>query len=188
VEEMKYRGLELEQTVGTLEVFREFLTAEKFDMIIELGTKYGGLTQFLTELHDNIHTFDVGEYMKPGLVGYLKSVGVTIYVEDIFQTNNVKELIEFPLYNRVLLLCDNGNKIAEVQKFTPYLKTNDVIMAHDYFPTENDLYHTVDYGDGEKIVKRWSSHEISEKDIDSNILKPCFDKFESVFWLCRRRK
>ncbi len=157
-------------------------------MIIELGTKYGGMTQFLSELHDNIHTFDVGRYMKLGLVGYLLQTGVTIYVEDIFQTDTVKELIEFPLYNRVLLLCDNGNKKAEVQTFTPFLKTNDVIMAHDYFPTVNDLYHIVDYGAGPKKVKRWPSFEISDRDINNKILKPYFDKFESVFWLCRRKK
>ena len=184
---MKYRGVELEQNINTLDVFRQFLSKENFDIIIELGTKYGGFTQFLTEFHNNIHTFDWGKYIKPGLLGYLKSMGVKVYVQDIFSDNTVTNLIQNN--KRVLLLCDNGNKIKEVKRYTPHLKSNDVIMAHDYFPTENDLYHKVDYGDGEKIVRRWSSNEISAEHFDDSVLEPFYaEDFENVFWACRRKK
>jgi len=187
---MKYKGLELEQDVNTLDVFRDFLSKEKFDVIIELGTKYGGLTQFLTELHNNIHTFDIGNYMNSAQIDYLLASGTMIYIEDIFETNTVSNLMQNN--KRILLLCDNGNKIREVQRFTPYLKKHDVILAHDYFPTENDVYHVVGppaYGDKPKTVRRWSSHEISDKDVDYDVLEPFFAKeFEAVFWLCCRRK
>ena len=193
---MKYRGVELEQDINTLSVFRQFLSKEIFDIIIELGTKYGGFTQFLTEFHNNIHTFDWGKYMKSGLLGYLKHMNVKVYVQDIFsdntyqsqgvslyRTNTVTDLIQNN--KRVLLLCDNGNKILEVQKFTNNLKSNDVIMAHDYFPTENDLYHKVDG----RRAKRWSSHEISAEHFDDSVLEPFYaEDFENVFWACRRKK
>ena len=168
---MKYRGLGLSQTEKVFDVFKPFLLKEKFKRIIEFGTGGGGLTLFLEDVTDcDIYTFDTVKRIKN--INLFENVVFTY--NDIFNKNLFNNIVNLIKMNgRVLLLCDNGNKIKEVNTFSKYLKKDDVIMAHDYFYNKHDK-------------NLWGSCEIMEKDVNTESLKPFYNKeFESIFWMSK---
>ena len=169
---MEYKGLHLTQAKDVFEVFRQFFENEKFDRIIEFGTGLGGLTLFLSEItNSEIYSFD-----KFNMIKDFKIFGNRVAFEfcSIF---GEKEWIGKLIISegRVLILCDNGCKVNEVNTFSKYLKMGDVIMAHDYFESR-----------GAFDKKLWKSCEIVDKDVADKSLKPFYvDLFKKVFWLCR---
>lgn len=173
-------GIKTQQTPGTFEVFDKFFDDQFFDIIIELGTYNGGLSLYLAnKLGNKLHSFDIKNFLSKDTYDRLVGFGVNMYFQDIFNTDVVEKLIK--MEGRVLLLCDNGYKVEEVKKFTPLLKPDDVIMAHDYFETEDAFYNNT----------KWKACEIVERHIDRSLLDkyhPYFGVFEEVFWVCNRRK
>lgn len=172
-----YKGIPMKQSDNAPEVFKKFFSEQKFDRVIELGTGVGGFTLFLAEQYgDKVHTFDITNkldlYSKIKIT--LKKMGVSINVQNIFETDDVKNLIEKP--GRVLVLCDNGNKVEELHRFAGYLKSNDVIMVHDYFPNENK-YHKQNI---------WKCCAFIDSYVHDDTIYPYYAKeFEEVFWMCR---
>jgi hypothetical protein len=66
----------------------------------------------------------------------IEGLGGKSFTFDIF--NNKEKISNVMVKNkRVLLLCDNGNKIKEFNYFSNFLKPNDYIMSHDYFKFDN---------------------------------------------------
>ena len=61
-----------------------------------------------------------------------------------------------------LVLCDGGNKIDEFNLFSNHLKTNDVIMAHD-FALNKDVFDKNIKG------KVWDYLECSQSQIEGSI-------------------
>jgi predicted O-methyltransferase YrrM len=173
-----YRGVRTAQADGWEEAFTEFFGKEEFDIVIELGTLRGGLTILLAELcGSKLHTFDIKDVLSDSSKHILNDLNVSVYVENIFDTDTVKNLIRKE--GRVLLLCDNGNKPKEVKLFTPFLKKDDVIMAHDYHLNKNK------FNENKHI---WRHFEISEKDMNYKSLKsyePYYNLFKKVFWGCK---
>lgn len=56
----EYDGVGMFQANGTLDVFDQFFSEQKFDRVIELGTKYGGFTLFLSKYHGKkLYSFDI---------------------------------------------------------------------------------------------------------------------------------
>ena len=124
-----------------------------FAQIIELGTQLGGLTVLLglqcRMLDIRLDSFDL-EAISP-YANLLEEFGVHYRICDIFSeagVSAIRELIQVP--GRVLLLCDNGDKVREFHTFARYLKPGNVIGAHDYHP------------DGEYDVRRWAWQEIGD--------------------------
>ncbi len=142
------------------DIFRQYFEkAVVPDRIIELGTYDGIFSNIIyglrSEINDSFdfHTFD--------LLNLITEVPerMTFYQADIFEKmdfigNLVKE--------NTLILCDNGNKIQEVNRLAYYLKANCVIMAHDYFHSRKEFENN----------EIWSTCEITFDDVKDLNLEP----------------
>lgn len=168
------------QATNVINRFNNFFNRESFDQIIELGTGTGVFSSYLsfyTFMNEaEFHTFDIKE---SEFDDKIQKLGGNVYKCDIMKNEQlIKELI-IAKDKRTLLLCDNGNKIEEVKMFSQYLKSKDIIMAHDYF-----------YKKGENLP--WSC-EITDKDISevmiNNNLEYIYKStFNSIFWCCLLKK
>ncbi len=177
-------GAQIQQAPETLLVFNEFLQRERFDRIIEIGTAWGGLSVFLAlgafMLGAEFYTFDIEERCRPVVRDLLQKLGSTGEFLDAFSKEGIeriRSLVQAP--GRILLLCDGGYKKQEIQIFSPFLKTNDVIMGHDYFHSRK--HH--------KQQKRWISCELTWDDIRDSVVKHGLKQiytsvFPSAFWVC----
>lgn len=170
IKRLTYKGIPVSQVVGVEDKFSELLHKEKFDVIIEIGTLHGGLTLLLSDLFSgHIYSYDINKVENEALL----KENITLLVGDVFYNKEIYDIIK---NNRVLILCDGGNKIKEVNHFAKYLKPNDYIMAHDYFHTEKDFSND-----------KWTFCEITYADIKTECEKNNIENtrnFEDVFWYC----
>lgn len=176
----KYKGVPHKQADNVFEIFDRFFEQQTFDVIIELGSGTGGFSLYLAEkLGKKFHTFDLVNKMDiySDVKTRIKKLGSSIYFEDVFKSSTLKTLLNSK--ERILLLCDNGDKLKELTVFASYLKKNDVIMSHDYFPT------VVDY----ENQNTWKCCAITDKDENDSTLETyCQDDFNSCFWMCRKKQ
>lgn len=135
----QFAGARISQNELVLPAFRSVLSL--FDepvRIAELGTYEGGLTWLLHMIahpHTHIWTFDNKQRVPECLLKMWGPKRIYQRIGDVFaeQGDSLIEILEDD--KPVLLLCDNGNKVREVNMFAPYLKPGDVIMCHDYAET-----------------------------------------------------
>lgn len=176
-----YKGMKMNQASGTMKVFKSFLKNEKFDTLIELGTGRGTLTLFLSDITGSkIYTFSKGDAF---LTDSLRAVGVSVVKADVFSDSTIEQiqkLISAP--GRVLMLCDNGDKVKEFNTFSQFLKQGDVIMAHDYFKNKKARNQSV-----------WRGCEITEADVKVSAKKynlaPFYqDEFDKIVWMIKIRR
>jgi hypothetical protein len=148
------------------ELFTAWLNENKFDTIIEFGTASGQLTYIIWELKKKeqipfaIYTFDIVNMGSEWNAKISNIPEINVRYQNIFESEvEIASLIKNG--GKVLLLCDNGNKILEFNTYSKYLKSGDVIMAHDYSPSthfwENNKY--------------WNWLEITDEDIKDSINK-----------------
>ena len=119
----KYKGQKALQVVGVENAFTALaktVADNPFDVIIEIGTDFGGLTNLLAD-HEvssvaTIHTFDINASR---FVSHNDKI--TFHNKNVFSHEaEVAKLIENA--KRCLLLCDGGNKEEEFRVFHSYLK------------------------------------------------------------------
>jgi len=164
----KYKSFKMSQKEGISGIFKNFLAYEYFDTIIELGTWWGGFSYMLSDLVGRrLYSYDIKDFTLEGVKNLSIENGASFFIEDIFKSKNIKELITNG--GRVLLLCDGGDKIREVKEFSVLLKTNDIIMAHDFF--ESKEVHDSDL---------WGSCEITSKDFDYSYLQT-YKNYTNIF-------
>lgn len=183
-----YGGIHMTQQVPTIKNYFEILLKEEnFDVIIELGTSFGGLTYILddivkeNELNHNIHTFDIG--YKNYVDAQLKERGCYYHIlderDEIYKTT-VIDLLKSN--NKVLLLCDGGNKKEEFNRYSEFIKSGDIIMAHDYahdsFIFENEIKNNY-----------WNWFELCFEDIKSSVTLYDLVEYEKInfkyaVWAC----
>lgn len=133
--------------------FKQFFDHWIPDIIVELGTGDGEFTAILRKLGIfDIHSFDIQQ-------GNIVTPGVTYYKLDIFEAK--EGIINLFGINKILLLCNNGNKIREVNTFAKYLKSGDVIMAHDYADDRESF----------KKFNYWRTCELTFKDVEEALTK-----------------
>jgi hypothetical protein len=146
----------LQQITNIKEYFDTLFDNFTPDTIVEFGTGDGEFTAMLRGMGDfMIHTFDIVDCPT-------KTEGVVYHVMNIFEN----ELIVSGLlkYGRVLLLCDNGNKPREVNTFAKYLKSGDVIMAHDYADDVESFR-------ANQVNNYWDWLEIVYKDVEQSLIE-----------------
>jgi len=118
---------ELEFILGVLHI-------ERPELIIELGTCWGGLTLAMNQTLPNslIYSFDI-EYRlgRETLNSFNKNVVVGIVPE---LTTEPLPVITTLLKEgwKVLLYSDNGDKVKEFSMYLPFLAKGDIIGVHDY--------------------------------------------------------
>lgn len=133
------------QKKNARDVFKKyFQIAITPDRIIELGTAGGEFTHWICEFRKEINgNFD---FFSMDFIKYPTELPPTIRTLDekhmVYCELEIFSHIDFIgslIKERTLILCDNGNKPREVQLLTPYLKKDCVIMAHDYFYSQEEF-------------------------------------------------
>jgi hypothetical protein len=174
-----YKGFRATQVVGVEKAFTaldETTKGAPFNLIIEIGTDQAGLTNLLVDHNISrtaeFHTFDINDKYK----GNIPSKA-TFHNEDVFENETIKKLLNTK--DRVLLLCDGGNKPREFNTFKHFLKRDDIIMAHDYV-ADNELFQKKFKG----VV--WNWHEFQNSDAADEKLEPFLqDVFAPYVWCIR---
>lgn len=191
----EYKGLTAQQHENAFNVFHEFLKQIRPKRILEIGTAGGGFTLFLRDTLDEIglsecmiKTFDVYEQ---NWYNRLRENRIEVVIENIFDKSYLnlekpEKIVPYIQEDGVtLVLCDGGHKIGEFNMITPYIKSGDYIMAHDYVDTwENYKINFVD--------KIWNWCEIEEKYIKDvsdtyNLIQINKETFDKVVWVCKRK-
>jgi cephalosporin hydroxylase len=179
-----YKGIPVQQNEKSLEVIKDFITKENFDIVIEIGTSYGGLSLFLHEVCSEIgchfETYDISterSSMYPN-----DHVKISIVVGDVF-SDDIKRRIKEHLASdkKCLLMCDGGNKVNEFNYFSKFVKVGDFIMAHDYAPNRQDFKDFF-----ENKIWNWMEIQDSELDRGFQYVKKSdwYEEFKNVAWLC----
>jgi hypothetical protein len=182
----------IRQNPEAIDVFQDFFSENKFNLVIEIGTDNGGLSMVLKDECDKMgakfETYEIKEDA-PARLNKNKQFEkrkIDLKICNVFQESTINSIAKkIKESGRVLLLCDGGNKIKEFNTYSKFLKPEDVIMAHDYAIDESDFKKNIK----DKI---WNWHEIRESDISSaceeNNLVDFFPKFRSVVWVCKIKK
>ena len=155
------------------EMLREYAP----DLIIELGTKYGGMTMVFHEACPGtaIYSYDNRVYDETNDLFAHEQVKlhpewyppcVEFRVEDVLTFNQgiVDAITRYT--GKVFLYSDNGNKVGEVQSYGPYLKVGDLLGFHDC-PGEITPEQVAD------VLKDFEPHPINEWLIANG----CSDRF-----------
>lgn len=182
-----FLGYNMQQKKGVVEAFHELLSVVKPSRIIELGTGFGGLTVFFG-LYGYCHECDVITYdndpKDEAAINLIVFLGVERYILDLFSiAGQLSERIAEP--GKTILICDNGNKVREVNTFAGALKSGDVIMAHDYYE-----FMTQD----PSVLGRDTVCEISYDEIRDVCERYEVEKFmpetfsPELMWFCGQRK
>jgi hypothetical protein len=197
IPDMHYLNLPIMQNHNIIFPFFKLIRRLQPSRIIEIGTAHGGLTLMIRDLMDlnglqfsDLITYDV---INPtGLIHEIEKSNLNIKVEhkNVFDSNY--NLIDNTLIDLIkgegisIILCDGGNKKEEFKTLSQYMKSGDIIMAHDY------AYDETHYS--QKIHNKiWYWHEIKNADItqsckDNNLVDYMEPDFSNVVWSCKIKK
>ena len=185
-----YRGIIAAQHYDFAEVLTPFLTDNKFDAILEVGTYKGGFTLFLRDVLPNaqITTYDIHPAEHLG-IEFLEQFGVKYKQKSIFCPHTYKVidqdfLSKIANSGKLLVVVDGGNKIAEFNAIAPHIKVGDHIMCHD-FAMSLEHFNTNILG------KLWNCCEITENDIaqvcQQHNLVTVHPELNNIVWQCKKK-
>jgi cephalosporin hydroxylase len=118
-----------------IEIIQEIVGAFKPELILELGTSWGGLTM---ALHDgypqaDLYSYDIpSKTRKPHPVISLKYHKVHIRFCDLLKRPYDHLVKKCKDERRKFWYCDNGNKIKEVLTYGVLLRVGDILAVHDW--------------------------------------------------------
>jgi hypothetical protein len=180
-----YNGIQMSQVLGVYLVLSpDFI--QQFDTIVEIGTYNGGLTSYLYDMkkeNAKLVSYDID-----GKINHTKRTDIDFRVEDCFEEkafNDIVEMIASP--GRVLLICDGGDKPKEFNTFSKFLKSNDIIMAHDYKVDDAHWREATDYW-------QWpyefdTTYDMIKEGVEENDLKPYKnEQFNFYLWTAYIKK
>ena len=177
-------GYRLQQDIKCSEYFKNYLSIVNPERILELGTANGGLTNILRKLTDcPILTVEKNE----DAIDSRTYSNAEVVIGDFFNTSFIaSKLIPYiSLPGRTLVLCDAFNKRRQYTTFVRYIKTNDVIAVHDYFPSLEYFKETIE-------GKRWNWCDITDKDMQGVNEEFGMDDIGSeinhIFWASKIKK
>jgi cephalosporin hydroxylase len=193
-----YDGLSIQQNNKVVFAFDKLINETRPAQIIEIGTASGGLTLMVRDLLDlngsnqtDLITYDI--YKPEYLIGRVSqdNLNIDVRYENIFNGDytlkdeeSIKNMIQQK--GRTIVLCDGGNKKEEFKTLSNYLKSGDIIMAHDYAYDDKDYQENINN-------KIWYWHEIQNSDISescerNNLIDFMSDEFNKVVWCCKIKK
>jgi hydroxymethylpyrimidine pyrophosphatase-like HAD family hydrolase len=81
-----------------------------------------------------------------GTINHTNRTDIDFRVQSCFDEQPFNEIIELiQSEGRTLVVCDGGDKPKEFNTFSKYLKSGDVIMAHDYCESQTEWKEKTDY-------------------------------------------
>ena len=158
----------------------------KIGRIIEIGSQFGGLSVlfhiFSIMYGCDFYTYDIED---PWIKEEMDKLNLEHRKIDVFKDEE-RLGTEISSSGATILLCDGGNKIKEFNTFSKYLKSGDIILAHDYAPDHQ-------YAHEHMKNNIWSFTEITYADIEysveENNLEPfMFDLALSAATACFMKK
>ena len=184
-----YNGVRNQQNPKTFSVFTDFFKKHNdFDLIVDIGSGFGGLTLFLYEESQKMGSKFVSYESNENKCENIKNnVNKNIDIQnkdvfDVFVFNEIENKIKDS--KKTLVLCDGGNLSREFNDFARVIKKGDIIMAHDYAPNKN-IFQQKYKG------KIWDWLEISDKDIQKSVddfkLVDVHNDFNDVAWVCKKK-
>jgi predicted O-methyltransferase YrrM len=193
-----YKGLMAMQHQNVEKVFDALIKKIKPARVLEIGTSAGGLTLMIRDLlnanglnESDLRTYDVYD---PQYLRHHVNDGAAIDIRVKSMFNNQydgliedEELTEYVQQDGVtLVLCDGGSKKNEFNLISNLIKSGDVIMAHDYSPSEAYFQEHINN-------KIWNWFEISNDDIAdpisrNNLESLMEDEFNNIVWACKIKK
>ena len=186
-------SLTMQQRPEISDAFEKLLTKIKPKQIIEIGTAGGGTTLSIRETLDeiglsdtNIKSFEVKEHK---WFSEMRKRNIEIIIENIFSKSYKEiekpEMVESFIKREgtTLILCDGGSKINEFNLLSKYLKSGDIIMAHDYVDTKENFLKNYKN-------KIWNWREIGDEHIKNtcekyNLKSYMKETFDKVVWVCK---
>lgn len=138
-----YNGVQISQVLGVYLALNPNYISE-FDNIIEIGTYNGGLTSWL---YDNKNpNAMVVSYDIDGTINQTNRTDIDFRIEDCFAEKSFNEITSYiQRPGKTLFVCDGGDKPKEFNVFSEYLKSGDVIIAHDYSKDADYWKFVTDY-------------------------------------------
>ncbi len=128
--------------------------------ILEIGTGAGGFVMLLRELcpAKPIRSYDVRPSPHQAK---LAAAGIDARTADIFCPQVLGEIAHYVQQpGRSVILCDGGDKPAEVRQIAQLAKPGDLILAHDY-ACDREHFHR------EVLGQQWDWCEITDTDWQS---------------------
>jgi predicted O-methyltransferase YrrM len=192
-----YHGVAVMQHPSIKEPFKELFQTIQPRRVLEIGTSYGGFTLLLRHILDEIglgecdlRTYDISpDHDRTILLN--SNLNYDLRIRELFNhtysdlnDTHGQEVIDYISQDGpTIVLCDGGSKKNEFNILSKFLKPGDIIMAHDYAPSE-------EYFEANNRGKVWDWCEVSDKDVAEAFelynLEPYMeDVFTSVVWLCR---
>lgn len=132
-----FLGYRIQQTWSALLMLEQVL-ADNADItrVLELGTGFGGLTLFfglhMQERSGKVLSFDIVKKFKPEWTKWTVSLPIVFEERNAFMQDTVAHARDFIQEGRALVFCDDGDKKREFPLYAGILKTDDLIMAHDW--------------------------------------------------------
>jgi len=119
----------------------------------------------------------------------MRKRNIEIIIENIFSKSYKEiekpEMVESFIKREgtTLILCDGGSKINEFNLLSKYLKSGDIIMAHDYVDTNENFLKNYKN-------KIWNWREIGDEHIKNtcekyNLKSYMKETFDKVVWVCK---
>lgn len=188
--------LSMQQKPEVIGAFEKLLTNIKPKQIVEIGTAGGGTTLLLREFLDEIglektiiRTFEVKEHK---WYSEMRERNIDVIIDNIFSKSyreiEKPEMVESFIKKEgvTLVLCDGGSKINEFKILSKYLKSGDIIMAHDYIDTKENFIENY-------LNKIWNWREIGDEHIKEtcekyNLKSFMKETFDKVVWVCKIKK
>jgi cephalosporin hydroxylase len=170
--------------------------------ILEIGTAAGGLSLMIRDTLDEagltnsqFRTYDVFDSNRPELKSIIEAgAKVDLRIKNVFnhaysdlQDDCIEEIQSFiQQEGTTIVMCDGGSKKNEFNILARFLKSGDIIMAHDYSPT-------LEYFEEHINNKIWNWLEIQDSDIQESVskynLEPFMQEdFQQVVWVCKIKK
>ena len=177
-------GFRIQQHPDCKSYFQNFLLHIKASRILELGTANGGLTYLLRSITSMpILSVDKDSTNLDRRVYEYADILTGDFYDTAFQHKYI-----LPYINKkgtTLILCDGFEKIKQYNTFVRFIKTNDIIAVHDYFPTR-------EYYEREIEGKTWNWCMITDDDMVASNLKykmeNIYTNMNDVFWASKIKK
>jgi len=120
--------------------FLEILKKHRdFSRAIEIGTADGGFTNLLADYFTNVYTFDI-KSKKINLYDHKNIQQITANMHELNEIEN-KLLPIISQQGNNIIFIDGGDKAKEANLISNYIKSNDLILCHDFSIDANDFFN-----------------------------------------------
>lgn len=123
-----FLGRKMSQSDGAINLWEKTIARLRFKRLLEIGTYNGNFSHYLMLLCEekkaDFETYDIIDYKNKKLTGNFHQV-------DVFAILSHLELF-IKHSGQSIVFCDGGDKAGELRTFSQYLKSDDIIIVHDW--------------------------------------------------------